>query len=447
MTFFHNKLYHFINSVSLSAISITFVGGCLIILALTALYFLFFKPKSYEKYMPWIGIAVRILLFVGFALEFGHHLKIGPLLGSEDRQEYTVAQLSNYLLYSYVFVIAIYDLLTIGINKFRGFFHSFDIAMVSFPLIYTLTAIVIDIFRGRVLGVQLMLLVVLALLILMILMIYLFYQLYWKQSAKWYVIFFIVAIPVVAGVTIIKFKYPHVLPIFLFLLGIYEGLRKLLVHLKTKSSEKAWKRVRYSSTAFILIIMILGLNLYGVTLFKGIGNYRAQMVFKKEIKADTSKEAEKAAKFVLGGYLNAMSGISSDIYSCNEGYGFNEFYGVSFSQYRKGDIRISKNKALSLVADKYKFFGIYFKKAMLIEEMQANSEKKPKWMVMVIPYRSTESHIYFVDAKTGDVIDIQSYKKVKVLNGLLRVTCERDQTFLSYSVSRVEGGIKHEQGN
>jgi len=410
MTFFHNKLYHFINSIPLSAISVTLIGIGLILMALAALCFLFFKSKFYEKYMPLIGIAIRVLLFVGFALEFGHHLKIGPLLGLEDRQEYTVAQLSNYLLYSYVFVITIYDLLTIGINKFRGFFHSFDIAMVSFPLIYTLTAIVIDMFRGRFPGFQLMLLVLLALLFLMILMIYLFFQLYWKQSVKWYVIFFIVATPVVAAVTIIEFKYPHVLPIFLFFLGIYEGLRKLVVHLKTKSSEKAWKGVRYSSTAFILIIMILGLSLYGVTLFKGIGNYRAQILFKEEVKPETYQKAEKAAKFVLGGYLNAMSGISSDIYGCNEGSGFNEFYGVSFSQYRKGDIGISKNKALSIVADKYRFFGIYFKKAMLIEEMQANGKKKTKWMVMVIPYRSTEAHIYFVDAKTGDVIDIQSYK-------------------------------------
>lgn len=44
------------------------------------LLFYFIKSEIYEKYMPWLGVAIRGLMFIGFTMEFAHHTKISPLL-------------------------------------------------------------------------------------------------------------------------------------------------------------------------------------------------------------------------------------------------------------------------------------------------------------------------------------------------------------------------------
>jgi len=671
MMAFQKILYHFKGLILLSNISIIIIGVSLIGMAIAALFFIFFKSKFYEKYMPLVGITIRVLLFIGFTLEFAHHTKISPLLGTDvfvgDGKEYTITQLSNYLLYSYVFVVGIYDILTIGINKFRGFFHSFDIAMVSLPLLYTLTAAVIYIPRSS--RFEFIDLLIIVLMILMLLMIYLFFQLYWKQNTKWYVIFFIVTLPVVAVIAFSQFKYPHVLPIFLLLLGAYEVLRKYVSHIKAMKSEKTWRRLTYSSVVFLLIIMLLGLNFSGFSVFKGSDNYTAEMLFNKEVKLITLQEAEKTARAALDDSKNRFvltSGASMDFYNdfqailgeysisvsevtgkvqqinyrdykkahsgsttiseiktktiellkkcgytykeektdinieekkdfyevnvrnkfsngksnnsdgdtvlgiswfkngelshmcvaecilnlrdykeikideaaieksvkrwyeslgektpnyalgryngfvsysskystlsivCDNGNwleldvedgtvrgfdkdrgnngqlsrelyekyknkavdlankifpssdgnkyemdekygqsfyflsrsekgmeehiniyldndgnlkGFNEFSNVRFSSYSGKDMSISKNKALSLVENKYKAFGIYSDRTKLIKELQPTGETKLKWMVIVIPYMSREHHIYFVDANTGEISALQNYKE------------------------------------
>jgi len=665
MTFFQKVIDHFQGLVILSDNSIMLIGACLIIMSLTALYFLFFKADYYEKYMPLIGIAIRVLMFIGFTLEFAHHTKISPILAGDEGKEYTIRQLSNYLLYAYVLVVGVYDILTIGINKFRGFFHAFDISMVSLPLIYTLTAFAVYMPKNRI---EAMDILVLALLFSMVLMIYLFFQVYWKQTPKWYIIFFVVGILVVGITLSIQFKYPQVLPIFLLLLGGYEGIKLLIKQIKAKGKAKVWKGLKLSSTVIILIIMIFGLNFIGINLLSSKEVYMPQMLFNRETSLITIQQAESTARAalkdnksrfiltstasmdfyncifaVLGDYrieiseatgkvnninfedlkkahpgktttdkiknktvellkncgytydssktdinirenanfyevniknkfsdgksnnsdssraigitwfnngelshfsapnyildlkdykdikideaiikssieawykklgekmpnyavedyngafaysnknnnltvicdngnslsldikdgtvrsffrdgnsnvrlsneayekykgkaetiANEMLSSNESKYVIDERYGKNlytlirdnkgiksfinlsldnegnfksffELYNIAFSQYGKSDISISKNKALSLVADKYRFFGIYTKRAKLIEELQINGQTKPKWMVIVIPYMSREHHIYFVDVKTGEISSLQSYKE------------------------------------
>ncbi|MGH4126054.1 MAG: hypothetical protein ACREV6_24370 [Clostridium sp.] len=315
MTFLQRVVDHFQNLVILSDFSIKLIGICIVFTAIFSIYHLFFKSQRYEKYMIWIGVAIRGLMFIGFTMEFAHHTKISPLLSYYGGPEYVVVQLSNYIFFAYVIVVGVYDVLTIGINKFRGFFHSFDIAMVSLPIIYTFTSAAIYLPKERF---NLMSLLYLGILFIMILMIYLFFQVYWKQNIKWYSIFFIVAIPEVVILLCLMDEEPYALPVFLLLLGLYEGSRHIVEYIKVKSTKILWKRLKLSSAIFILAITILGLTFCGINPMRSNENIEGYMLFNKSIKLATVQEAENTARTALGDdkskfVLNA--GTSMDFYN------------------------------------------------------------------------------------------------------------------------------------
>ena len=315
MTYIQKIIEHFQSNVILSDFSIKVIGICLVVSAIFSLYYLFFKSELYEKYMPWIGVAIRILMFIGFTIEFAHHTKISPLLSYYGGKEYVVAQLSNYVFFAYVLVIGVYDVFTIGINKFRGFFHSFDIAIVSLPIVYTFTAAAIYITKERF---ELMSLLYLGLLFIMILMIYLFFQLYWNQNIKVYRIFFMVAIPEVVILLWLRIESPYALPIFLLLLGLYEGSRHIVECMKVKRTKALWKRLRLCSSTFILLVLILGVTFCGINPIRSNEDNTVFMLFNKSIKLTTVQEAEKVARTVLGDNKSKFvlnSGTRMDFYN------------------------------------------------------------------------------------------------------------------------------------
>ena len=315
MTSLQKVVQHFQNLVILSDFSIKLIGICLVLMALLSLYYLFFRSEIYEKYMPWLGVAIRFLMFIGFTMEFAHHTKISPLLSYYGGKDYVVAQLSNYVFFAYVLVVGVYDVLTIGINKFRGFFHSFDIAMVSLPIVYTFTAAAIYITKERF---ELMSLFYLGLLFIMILMIYLFFQVYWKQNMKVYRIFFMVAIPEVIILLCLRSEFPFALPIFLLLLGLYEGSRYIVERMKVKSTKVLWKRLKLFSSTFILVVAIFGLTFCGINPIRSNENQTVFMLFNKSIKLTTVQEAEKVARTALEDNKSKFvlnSGTSMDFYN------------------------------------------------------------------------------------------------------------------------------------
>lgn len=315
MTFLQKIVEHFQNNVILSDFSIKLIGICLVLTAIFSLYYLFFKSELYEKYMPWLGVAIRVLMFIGFTMEFAHHTKISPLLSYYGGKDYVVAQLSNYVFFAYVLVVGVYDVLTIGINKFRGFFHSFDIAMVSLPIVYTFTAAAIYITKERF---ELMSIFYLGLLFIMILMIYLFFQVYWKQNIKVYRIFFMVAIPEVIILLCLRSEFPFALPIFLLLLGLYEGSRHIVERMKVKRTKALWKRLKLCSSTFILFVVILGVTFCGINPIKSNENNTVFMLFNKSIKLTTVQDAEKVARTVLGDNKSKFvlnSGTRMDFYN------------------------------------------------------------------------------------------------------------------------------------
>jgi hypothetical protein len=315
MTFLQKVVEHFQNSVILSDFSIKLIGICLILMAIFALYYLFFNSKFYEKYVPWLGITIRILMFLGFTMEFAHHTKISPLSSFYGGKDYAVAQLSSYLFFTYILVVGVYDVFTIGINKFRGFFHSFDIAMVSIPIIYTFTSAAINLPKEKF---QLLDLLYIGLLLVMVLMIYLFFQVYWKQNTKVYRIFYLVAIPEVVILLFLKFESVYALPIFLLLLGMYEGSRHIVERMKVKSTQSLWKSLKLCSGAFILAVAIFGLTFCGLNPIRSNASSTVYMLFNKSIKLTTVQEAEKAARTALGDNKSKFiltSGTSMDFYN------------------------------------------------------------------------------------------------------------------------------------
>ncbi|MBZ9621785.1 hypothetical protein G9F71_002750 [Clostridium sp. FP2] len=297
MAFLQKIMEHFQNLVILSDFSIKLIGICLVLTAILSLYYLFFKSQLYEKYMPWLGVAIRVLMFIGFTIEFAHHAKISPLMDYSEGKEYAMVQLSKYVFFAYILVVGVYDVLTIGINKFRGFFYSFDIAMVSIPVIYAFTSAAIYLPKE---GFDLTSLLYLVLLIIMVLMIFLFFQVYWKQNIKWYVIFFLVAIPEVSILSYLKSEFPYALAIFLLLLGLYECSRHIVEHIKVKSTKALWNGLKLCSSTFILVVVIFGLTFCGINPIRSNESSTVYMLFNKSIKLATVQEAEKAARTALG---------------------------------------------------------------------------------------------------------------------------------------------------
>jgi hypothetical protein len=84
--------------------------------------------------------------------------------------------------------------------------------------------------------------------------------------------------------------------------------------------------------------------------------------------------------------------------------------GDRFTLYSDKDFTVSSSEAVNKVSELYQTFGIYSKRVKLIVEVDENGAQNFKWMVVVMPLKSSEHHIYFVDVNTGEVNPLKEYK-------------------------------------
>ncbi|MFL0269189.1 hypothetical protein [Candidatus Clostridium radicumherbarum] len=208
---------HINNYMIISNITLYLMSTSIIIMSIVYIVHLFLKKQLFERNMIYAGIAARILMFLGFTIEFAHQMttydKYRPIYNAKWD---AAIQLVHFLFWGYIAVVGIYYLLTIGIKKYRGFIYTFDISMMSIPLVFGL---VLGIFQGLYSGgIETLLLIPLP-----AACIYIFYQYYWRRKLTYFAAFFITT--VITLTCAYKFKsLKLMLPFaaFMLLLGIYD---------------------------------------------------------------------------------------------------------------------------------------------------------------------------------------------------------------------------------
>ena len=222
MSLLQRIIEHLQNLVLVSDTTLMLMGVSIILMSIAYFYCVIIKNNKYEKIIVIIGIVVRILMIIGFTIEFSHQKAIYQGSGVINDKYSSMEQFSNYLFYGYIFVIGIYDIFTIEINKFRGFFHAFDLTMMSIPILYALTTILLNFSFQEETLYGVIIVIVLSVLP------FIFFKLYWKQNIKWYSIFFvyIVIILIVYKISAIRTFFISTLISYL-LIGMYEFSRFL----------------------------------------------------------------------------------------------------------------------------------------------------------------------------------------------------------------------------
>jgi hypothetical protein len=304
MTLLQKIIEHFQNLVLVSDISMIFMGVSIILISAAYIYCVVIKKNKYEDIIIIIGVIVRILMVIGFTIEFLHQKAIceGIFRVGIDKKFNAIEQFSNYLFYGYICVIGVYSIFTIGINKFRGFFHTFDLTMVSIPILYGLTSLIINFEFNKDTFLFLIMLVY------SMGLPYLFFKLFWKQNLKWYGIFFsyssVFVLYVVANlvtqnnVYMVQMLWMSV-PISYFLLGMYELCRHLFNKIRGAFSFSVWIKLKITSIilpGILIYSSIIALNFTPMQINK---TYNIDSIYKEDATFTSLEEAENLARIAV----------------------------------------------------------------------------------------------------------------------------------------------------
>lgn len=308
---------HFLSLVLVSDLSMKLMGVSIIIMSVAYVYFIITKKNNYENIIVKIGILVRILMIIGFTIEFSHQKAI---CGDSIRiglKYNSVEQFSNFLFYGYIFVIGIYDIFTIGINKFRGFFHAFDLTIISMPILYLCTAFILsfniynDIIRT------------LLMLGSLILLPFMFFNLYWKQNLKWYSIFlgYIILQLIIYKVLRTEILFSSTLVSY-FLIGSYELGRHIFHKAKSVSTISLWKKLRALSIVVpvtLIYFIVIALNISPIEIEK---KYYIDSVYRNYATFTSLQEAENLARIALEDETSKISHWQGKTEDFNNRYNF-----------------------------------------------------------------------------------------------------------------------------
>lgn len=313
---------HFQNLVLLSDITIRLIWISIIMMCCIYVAGMIFKKVKYESLIVKVGILVRILMIIGFTIEFSYQRSankgINLLYGKEGAME----QFSNYLFYGYMVVIGIYDILTIGINKFRGFFHTFDIAIMNIPVLYLITGSIIYITDSDTWYIIILVLALFALN-------FLFFKLYWEQNVKWYMILFMISAAELIYLlkSSMKVEVINLLPAFYMLLGLYELCRKIFFKFRKNQSVKSLNIISRISIIFPLLIIYMGLIGMDVTPLRPSRIYTVSTIYNKNIGVASLKTAETAARNAVEDKYGTLKLAQSN------NSNFNDYYCFSIDNY------------------------------------------------------------------------------------------------------------------
>ncbi len=431
---------HFQGLGILSQVTITLIGGSLILMSLTYIFCTLFKRSMYESMILKIGIVVRVLMFLGFTIEFYHQRYSAVTVGVWGHQEEVMTQFSSYLFFGYVFVVGIYDIYTIGQDKFRGFFHVFDITMISIPLIYTLTVLIYELhFEKEMLW-------AIPLVLSLFLTPYLLFKMYWDNNIKSKIIFFAVSIAQVSILSVLGITFLLYTAIFYLLVGTYEMARTLFRRIQVVSKRSFNKIIKAVGTVLSLLLISFSLFWTGAIPVDANTAYYVFNYYNSSIKFASLKEAEKAARTAVNDYkapIKVVHGNTEDFentYMLFLGDYLVEVDGITgkvvqvylnVSKIKNSISRISKEKALEKSIQWLKSVGHnYDEKDSYVEAIEKNGQYIVSFYVKynngtIYKERTACQISWSLDGTLLSVMmgtpifSLQDYKEIKIDRALL----------------------------
>jgi hypothetical protein len=257
-------------------------------------YSIFDKKNKYESFMIKLGIFIRILMFIGFTIEFSHQRTTLVDVNQWNVKEKAMDQFSNFLFYGYLFIVGIYYIITMSINKFKGFFYTFDLAMTSIPLLYMLTTMIANYKELR--EEPLILIFVLSLFTLP----YLFFKSYWKKNIKWYSIFFLIAVVQTSIILALHIKVGLPTVMAYLLIGAYDICRKIFKNLMEKLQCNVKMGLKIASLVFPLILIYSSVAAINVKPMIFSRKYEIRMKYNKNTQFTSLEEAKAVARAAVG---------------------------------------------------------------------------------------------------------------------------------------------------
>lgn len=314
MNIIQEIIWHVTKHRILSQTTIFLMSISLLLISIVSLYHIFIKKKDYGRNMALVGVTIRVLMLIAFTVEFYHQMSIYPMKGS---REAALEHLNYLLLLGYIAVVGIYYISTIKTSKYRGFFYTFDIGMMIIPLLNILPILVYLGLEGDIEQV----IQGIGFIFMISLSIYLFFRMYWKQSILSYILLFAVVISpmfvfYVLGYRDIKYNPISIMQIFLVLLGLYEGTRRILSAIIEKRNIK-FKSCAYVLAIFPILLIFLTNPFYNIwDLGTSLGKYEIRETYNMGTPLTNLKQAEEVARIVTG---NTQDEIMSK-YSIHENF-------------------------------------------------------------------------------------------------------------------------------
>lgn len=276
---------HFSSYLIISDITLYIMSTAVLMMSFIYIINIFIKKDKFERNMLYTGVLIRILMFIGFTIEFAHQMttydKYRPIYSAKWD---AVVQLVHFLFWGYIAVTAVYYILTIGMNKFKGYTYTVDIAMMSIPIVY---GVVLGIFGGSAMNDGAAILVV----PLAGLELYLFFQCYWRKDKLWYMALSIAAIiNIIVSYKVKPLKIMMPFAAFMFLLVIYEVIF-------TRINLDKYRR----HTIIVPLILIFIANpIYNIfNIYSNNQDYVVSNIFYKGVKNASLDEIEKRIRCVI----------------------------------------------------------------------------------------------------------------------------------------------------
>ncbi|MFC0273515.1 hypothetical protein ACFFIX_19160 [Metabacillus herbersteinensis] len=288
------------NYFLLSSFSKTIIQWSLTALILFSLLTLIFKKTPKPTFTLYIGFAVRIALLIGISIEMFHQVKVTELTELYYNKTPSYRQFLHFMFFGYIIVSGFYYMITLNQKKYKGLFYTFDIAILTMPILQLLTSFIINVRKeGFLLDDFVVLLIIL---LVTSTLIYLFFVSYWKKRLKFIVPFYLVIFfcllfqfsSLVIGTGILEFVEVVNLYLFLGLLMTY--------HLLNTSENKF---VYQGKKPFVVVLTIIFVIL--VNPFYNIGNLalattnaEVKLRYYQSTDLVTLSEAEEIAEISTG---------------------------------------------------------------------------------------------------------------------------------------------------
>ena len=289
----HVDSYFLISTYSKWIIQWTLAG--LIVYSLLSLYV---KKLDQPKNWLYVGIFIRFILMIGLSIEMFHQVHVTQLAHIYWDKEPSVRQFLHFMFFGYIVVVGFYYMMTIHQPKNKGLFYTFDILLLTMPVLQLFTG---WIFSIREYGITLSGAVFLLVILLTAgLLIYLFYVNYWGVKLYAIMTFYVVigialAVVIISEIGIFLFDIPELMNLFVFLALL------MTYHFMIKGSHH-WLNQCKKGIKFGMIVVSLLINpIYNLSHTALAATHaEVQLRYLESAESITLKEAEDLARKLTG---------------------------------------------------------------------------------------------------------------------------------------------------